>query len=79
MKELARQIIESAIESDNDSMFYFERFNEENDYEMKQIYWTRCQEYDGKTVAYLDCYRMITGKTIRPISSEIKNEYAIII
>ena len=74
--EIAKEIIKKAREANQDSKRYFNYYDHETeDMEMKNIYWTRCMEYDGMTNAYLVCYELITEIKVKNLTSEIEREY----
>lgn len=69
------KILEAAQDAYDRSMRYFAYMEDENDPEMKNIYWARCQEYDGMCAAYKHSYEILTGKHIQDY--EIKKELAL--
>lgn len=68
------KILEAAQDAYDHSMRYFHMWEEETDDEMKNIYWARCQEYDGECAGLKKAYEIMTGKHIQDY--EIKKELA---
>ena len=58
------KILEVAKAHYDCSMRYFDYFSDENDQELKEIYWSRCQEESGKADGLLKAYEIITGKKL---------------
>lgn len=74
----AYEILAKAYENAELSARYFDYFNEESENtEMREIYWTNTMEYNGKASAYLDVYKMITGKNVINITCAIREEMEI--
>ena len=57
-------ILEEAQAMHERAMKCFDYHVNEADDEMKQIYWTRSEEYSGKCEGLLTAYEIITGRCI---------------
>lgn len=68
------EILAEARHNYRKSMDYFEQFKAEENVEMKQVYWARSEEYDGKCEGLLTAYEIITGRCVLShlIGEEIK-------
>ena len=67
------EILEEAKACHTRAMRYFKYYSTENDdAEMKQIYWTRSEEYRGKCEGLLTAYEIITNRCV--IDYNISNE-----
>ena len=66
------KILEAAQAYFEKSMKYYALMESAETEEMKNIYWARCNEYDGNCQGLICAYGIITGKHI--LRCEIKKE-----
>lgn len=72
---MTNEILAKALANAKRSAEYFKWVKAEAEgSEMRNIYWTNTMEYDGKAEAYLDCYKMLTGRKVLPYITAIEHE-----
>lgn len=69
------EILKEALYEYRKNLEYFEAFKEAEDAEIRQIYWSRSEEHDGKCEGLLTAYEILTGRAVLShlIREEIKH------
>lgn len=64
LNEKLVEILEEAQIAYKRELRYFDEYANETDDEMKQIYWTRSQEFSSECEGLLTAYEIITGRAV---------------
>lgn len=73
----AIKILKMALEAEERSLELFINYKNEvseGEFDTANAFWAQSCEYTGKTHAYLDCYRLLTGKRVYGNIMAIKEE-----